>query len=90
MLKKLCTTNENERVNLNMKTISLTEQRKMFKAYKEARLSDANTLIALYNTGNYNRPQNSEIINEAKEDIIKFVSVFEEKVIKEAKNELYR
>lgn len=68
--------------------ITLTSQRKLYKEYKETRLKQAHNLIALYNTGSYSRPKDSEIINDAKSDILSFVSVFEDRLIKEVENEL--
>lgn len=72
-----------------MKNITIIEQRKLYNLYKETRLREVNNVIALLNTGSYSRPENSVIINKAKKDIMDFVSIFEDKIIEEAKDELF-
>lgn len=71
-----------------MKNMTLQMQRNLYKQYKKSRLSEANNIIALYATGNYSKPTNAEIVNNAKTDILKFVSVFENPIIEEAESDM--
>ncbi|MES9681673.1 hypothetical protein ABWK22_01910 [Gottfriedia acidiceleris] len=72
-----------------MKNITTNEQRKLYKAYKESRMEQLGHLNSLFNTGNYSRPSYSDMLAKAKQDIMDFVSVFEETIIQEAIDELY-
>lgn len=71
-----------------MKNMTLQMQRNLYKQYKKTRLSEANNIISLYATGNYSKPTNTEIVNNAKTDILKFVSVFENPIIEEAESDM--
>lgn len=71
-----------------MKNMTLQMQRNLYKQYKKSRLGEANNTIALYATGNYSKPPNAEIVANAKVDILKFVSVFENPIIEEAESDM--
>ena len=73
-----------------MKNISIKEQRILCNAYKKARMNEANNYISFCNTGTYIRDSTPEIMSVAKKDILKFVSVFEDKIIEEITDELFR
>ena len=51
-------------------------------------MKEANLLISLLNTGSYSRPKDSDIIGNAKEDILNFASMFEIILIKEVEEDL--
>jgi hypothetical protein len=71
-----------------MKNMTLQIQRKLYKQYKKARLSDAHNLIHLLRTGSYSKSSDEDILNDAKDDILKFVSHFEDSIIAEAESDL--
>lgn len=71
-----------------MKSMTLQMQRNLYKQYKKSRLSEVNNIIALYATGSYSKPTNTEIVNNAKTDILKFVSIFENPIIEEAESDM--
>lgn len=71
-----------------MKSMTLQNQRNLYKQYKKSRLNEANNTIRLYATGNYSKPTNEEIMRDAKNDILNFVSVFENPIIEEAESEM--
>lgn len=71
-----------------MKALTIPQQRKLYKIYKEARLNEAHMNITALNTGSYSRPKDSEIIGNAKADILNFASVFERSLILEVEADL--
>lgn len=73
-----------------MKRLSLPEQRTLYKSYKETRLKHAYNLMALMKTGAENSAESQKLLHQAKEDILSFSAVFEEKVVEEVKNDLLK
>lgn len=71
-----------------MKQLSVSEQRTLYKSYKETRLKHAYNQMALMKTGAENSVQSQKLLQQAKEDILSFSAVFEEKIVDEVKNDL--
>lgn len=71
-----------------LKKMSISQQRKLYQMYKQAVISNLNNLDALYNTGNYSRPAYSEMVQEAKTNLLEFSSSFEEVLCLEIMEEM--
>lgn len=71
-----------------MKRLSLPEQRTLYKSYSEIRLKHAYNQMAFLQSGKETSTRSQELLNQAKEDILSFSAVFEEKVVEEVKNDL--
>lgn len=71
-----------------MKKLSIASQRKLYQMYREARLKEASNLIQSYSGTTFSKYSDSDIYESAKQDILKFTSVFEELLINEVKADL--
>lgn len=71
-----------------MKQLTLPQQRELYKAYKETRIHLAYDSMAIMKTGAENSEESLSILRRAKDDILKFSSVFEEKLLQEIETEL--
>lgn len=71
-----------------MKHLTKKEQRDTYRAYKDLRIKNAYNLMVLLESGKENSIKSQELLKEAKKDILAFSLVFEESIVKEAREEL--